>query len=128
MKKLIIIVSLVVVLILLGIFLYNIGKEHKIFIDNKDFANNGESYIASSEYEVWVDGEKVGRTTVGIGKRQVATVAGPGHTIVLQEVEDKEAVGERNEKSFKIKTSDYEVIINLPALVAGSENWLMVNK
>lgn len=117
-------VVLLIVLVLLGSFLFVIGREHKIFIDNQNITTAENSYQAHSEYKVWVDGEKVGRTTVKPGKRQVAVVSGPNHQILLVKVEDGKETGFRLEKDFKIPLSQLEVIINIPALTADDASWL----
>lgn len=126
MKKLLIRIAIVAVLIIMGFVLFTLGKEHKVFIDNKDLTVNGTTYTATSQYEVWVDGEKVGRLPLRPGRRQVAYVAGPRHSIILQEIKDKEPVGDIIEKKFKLATGDREVVINIPALVKGSKDWLKV--
>lgn len=60
-KKLIIRTSLIVLLIILGIILFVIGKQHKVLLDNRDLTIDGVTYTAEAAYEIWVDGEKVGR-------------------------------------------------------------------
>lgn len=124
MKRLAIRCGLVVVLIIVGIFLFVVGKEHIVFIDNRELTIDGETYNVVAGYEVWVDGQQVGRTALAPGKRNVASVAGPKHRIELQEIKDKEPVGERIEKDFRIATRTAQVIINIPALVAGSESFI----
>ena len=54
-KRIIIRITLIVVLILIGIFLYTIGKKHKVLIDNKDITVGEIAYIADTTYNVWVD-------------------------------------------------------------------------
>ena len=124
MRKLAIRCGLVIVLIILGIFLFIIGKEHIVFIDNLELTVEGVTYTAEASYEVWVDGEKIGRTILAPGRRNAAYVSGPRHRIELQEIKDGEPVGERIKKDFKIATGTAEVIINIPALVAGSESFI----
>jgi len=124
LRKLAIRCGLVIVLIILGIFLFIIGKEHIVFIDNLELTVEGVTYTAEASYEVWVDGEKIGRTTLAPGRRNAAYVSGPRHRIELQEIKDGEPVGERIKKDFKIATGTAEVIINIPALVAGSESFI----
>lgn len=120
MKKIILRLILVVFLIALGIVLFIIGKEHKVFIDNRDLSIAGENYTATVRYEVWVDGEKIGRTTLNPGKRNVIYLAGPQHKIVLREIKDGKTVG-KIEKDINLSLGQTQVIINIPALVAGSD-------
>lgn len=121
-------VVLLIILVLLGSFLFVIGREHKIFIDNQDITTAENSYQAHSQYKVWVDGEQVGRTALKAGKRQVAVVAGPKHQILLVEEKNGEETGYRLEKDFKIPLSQLEVIVNIPALIADDADWLQERK
>lgn len=124
MRKTIIRISLILLLLILGIVLFILGKEHKIFVDNMDFTINGETYSADSSYEVWIDGQKLGRTTINPGKRNVNYAAGPGHEIVLQEIVDGEPVGGKIIKEFRLSVAQGEVTINIPALIGDSEFYL----
>jgi len=49
-KRIIIRIALIVLLILIGIFLYTIGKEHKVIINNKDISIDGLTYNADTTY------------------------------------------------------------------------------
>jgi len=124
LKKWVIRCGLVVVLIILGVFLYIVGKENVIFIDNKDITIDGVTHSATAAYEIWIDGKQVGRSALAVGKRNSASVAGPSHVIELQAIQDKEPVGEKIVKEFRISARDYQVILNIPALVAGSDLFL----
>ncbi|AZO95730.1 DUF6672 family protein [Halocella sp. SP3-1] len=128
MKKIILRIILVAFLLMLGIIFFIIGKEHKVFIDNRDLTIAGKTYTAAVRYEVWVDGEKLGRTTLNPGKRNVIYLAGPRHKIVLQELESGKVVGKEIEKNFNLSLNQTQVIINIPALVAGSDLFLYQDK
>jgi len=126
LRKLIVRSGLVVILILLGVFLYVIGKEHVLLIDNRDFTHEGVTYQAAASYEVWVDGNQVGRTALAAGRRGAAYVAGPRHKIVVQEVAAGQPVGEPIERRFSVPTGAYQITINIPALVAGAESFVYI--
>ena len=59
-KRIIIRITLIIVLILIGIFLYTIGQEHKVIIDNKDIIVNDNTCNASTAYKIWVDNQEIG--------------------------------------------------------------------
>lgn len=128
MRKIIFRISLILLFVILGIVLFIIGKEHKIFIHNIDLTIKGETFTADSSYEVCVDGIKVGKTAIKPGKRNVTYSAGPRHEIVLQKVINGEPVGEKIVKKFNLSTDQAEVIINIPALIADSEFYLQQDK
>ncbi|MFI5358485.1 MAG: DUF6672 family protein [Halanaerobiales bacterium] len=123
-KKLIIRTSLIVLLIILGIILFVIGKQHKVLLDNRDLTIDGVTYTAEAAYEIWVDGEKVGRTALNPGRRNVAYVVGPSHEIELREVKNGKPTGDSIVKKFRLSVKQSEVIINIPALAAGSDSFL----
>lgn len=128
MKKIILRVILVAFLLVLGITLFIIGKEHKVFVDNRDLTIAGKNFTAAVRYEVWVDEKKLGRTTLNPGKRNVIYLAGPRHKIVLQEIKDDKAVGKEIKKNFTLSLDQTQVIINIPALVTGSDMFLYQDK
>lgn len=100
-KRIIIRTALVAALILIGIFLYVIGKEHKVVIDNRDISVGDIIYNASTTYVVWVDNQEIG--VIKKGERKIAKVAGVSHKIVVEEIKDNVLTGERYEKRFKLK-------------------------
>lgn len=116
--------GLVLVLIALGVFLFVLGKEHVVFVDNLELTVQGVTYSPTGSFEVWIDGVQVGRTAIAPGKRNVLNVPGPKHLLELQEMDGNEPVGPRIEQSFKIDALKTQVIINLPALLAGSDAFL----
>jgi hypothetical protein len=60
-KRIIMRVTLIIVLILAGSFLYTIGKEHKVFIDNIDMTVGESTYRAEATYKVWIDQQEIDR-------------------------------------------------------------------
>ena len=120
-KRIIIRITLIVVLILMGISLYTIGKEHKVLIDNKDISMGGLTYNADTAYNVWVDNLEIG--SIEKGERNVVKVTGTNHKIVIEEIKDKILTGEKYEKKFKLKINE-NVTINLPAMVNNMDKWI----
>jgi hypothetical protein len=120
-KRIIIRTALIAVLILIGIFLYTIGKEHKLLIDNKDIIVNDNTYNASTVYKVWVDNQEIG--VIEKDKRMVSTVAGVSHKIVVEEIKDKVLTGKKYEKRFKLKTYE-SATVNIPAMINNANEWI----
>lgn len=120
-RRIIVRITLIVVLILIGIFLYTIGKEHKVLIDNKDITVCDITYNADTNCKVWVDNKEIG--LLEKGERGVAKVVGTSHKIVIEEIKDKVLTGEKHEKKFKLKTNE-SVTINIPAMMNNANEWI----
>ena len=120
-KRIIIRIALVTVLILIGIFLYTTGKEHKVLIDNKDIMFNDNTYRASAVYKVWVDNQEIG--VIEKNKRMVATVTGVSHKIVVEEISNQVLSGEKYERIFKFKNNE-GAVINIPAMMNSLNEWI----
>ena len=120
-KRIIIRITLIIVLILIGIFLYTNGKEHKVFIDNKDIFVGDIIYSADATYNVRVDNQEIG--LLKKGERNVAMVAGINHKIVIEEIKDKVLTGEKYKKTFKLKTNE-GATVNIPAMINNVNEWI----
>jgi len=120
-KRIIIIITFIVVLILIGISLYTIGKEHKVLIDNRDISFGEITYSAGTTYKVWVDKQEIG--VIEKGKKKVARVVGVSHKIVVEEVKDNILTGEKYEKKFKLKTNE-NATVNPPAMINNVNEWI----
>lgn len=114
-------ISLVVVLILIGIFLYTIGKQHKILIDNRDITVGDIAYRAGTTYNIWVDNQEIGM--IKKGERIKAMVTGASHKIIVKEIKDDVVIREKYEKMFKLKVNE-DVVINIPAMINDLNEWI----
>ena len=120
-KRFIIRITFFVILILLGISLYTIGKEHKVLIDNKDISINKTIYVADNPYKIWIDGKEIG--SIKKNERKVAKVSGKNHKIIIEKIKDKVSTGEKIEKKFNLKTNE-SATINIPAMINNVEQWI----
>jgi hypothetical protein len=120
-KRTLIRISIIIILIFLGIFLYTIGKEHKVLIDNVDVTVNDTYYISDTNYNVLVNNQEIG--LLEKGKRKAAMVVGKNHKIIIQEVKNKELIGEKYEKMFNLKSNE-NATINLPAMINNADIWI----
>lgn len=104
----------IIIVILVAIWMYVIGKQHNIYIDNKDYG----SYKAFSWVDVSVDKQE----PLGLAKRDrdVFTVVNQTHKFKV------EANGETKEIKLKLPLEMKNVIINLPAFMAGldQDEWM----
>jgi len=124
-KRIIIRITLIAVLLLISVFLYTTGKEHKVLIDNKDTVVNDNTYNASAVYKVWVDDQEIG--VIEKGKRMVATVKGASHKIVVEEISNQVLSGEKYERIFKFKNNE-GAVINIPAMINSLNEWINKTK
>lgn len=115
-------IILIIVLILIGIFLYTIGKEHKILIDNKDISVSDVTYSADATYKVWVDNQEIG--VIKKGKRLKTMVTGVSHKIIVEEFKDNVLTGGKNEKKFKLKTNE-SATVNILAMINNANGWII---
>ena len=120
-RKIIIRTILAITLILIGIFLYVIGQEHKLLIDNKDIIINENTYTANTDYIIWLDNREIG--VIEKDERIVAKVTGVSHKIVIEAINDKVASGKKFEKVFKFKNNEVAVI-NIPAIINDLNEWI----
>ncbi|OQY09709.1 MAG: hypothetical protein B6I29_02915 [Marinitoga sp. 4572_148] len=110
-RRMIIRLMFIVLLFVLGIILFNIGQQHKVYVDNKSFKNY--DYI-NETLEVKVDD-----VTLKVRKksRKVAKVVGTNHKIVVKYND------QIIEKKFKTPINQH-VIINIPALINGDDEFI----
>lgn len=121
-KQIIIRIIFIALLLVLGIFLYISGKEHTIFIDNKDITLKDIVYKANNDYKVWIDNKEL--KTIRKGERGLIKVTGTNHKIMVEKIVDEVLTGEQYEKRFKLKTNEKNVIINIPAMINNADIWI----
>ncbi len=98
----------IAVVILIAVLMYIIGKQHNVYIDNKDMG----SYKAFSFCEVTMDKQE----TLQLAKRDrdVFTVVNQGHKFTV------EANGQTKTVKLSIPLQMKNVLINIPAFMAGA--------
>lgn len=110
--------AVVVVVILLAVFLYHYGKQHTVYVDNRTIEIDGVSYKALDWAEVSVDGRDAQEYSPRT--RREETVIRQKHTIhVVYEDEDFNQF--EVEAEFTVPLNETQVVLSLPALVAGLE-------
>ena len=105
-------------LIALGIWLFYIGREHKIFLDNKTF----NEFKALEQVNVSINGgEEVELMT---RERDVKKVVGPSFEIKAEIFNEDGEITNTITKKININFSK-DIMINLPAFAAGEENFIV---
>lgn len=117
-------VAAIIVLILLGVLMFVIGKQHTILLDNKTLETETATYRALPEVTVQVDkGEKI---ELAARDRDQAIVVRQGHTVTVW-YEDPKTYEERELKiKFRVPLSENMMLMSIPALVNGADEsvWL----
>lgn len=108
-KALCIRIIAIILVILLAVVMFIIGKQHKIYFDNKDWG----PYKAYQFVEVSVD--KQDSVELAKRDRDVFTVVAQGHTIYI------DAMGDEKEVKIHIPLFMKNVLINIPALMNGED-------
>ena len=116
MKNIIIRASVILAMVILGIFLFISGKEHAVFIENK-----GKKYTPKNAYYI-LDGEKEVKIKKKKKKREYAK--GTNHVIEVR-FKDASEVEKKIVKEFKIKIGE-KITINVAMIE--SELWLKTEK
>ena len=109
---------LVAALIALGVWLFYIGREHQIFLDNKTFGD----FKALEQVNVSINnGETV---ELMPRERDVKKVVGPKFEIKAEVFDDKGEISNTITKTINLCFSK-DIMINLPAFAGGAENFIV---
>ncbi len=106
---------LVGVSILLGIFLFVSGREHRVFVENKSIGEH--KAFKSVVYTI----DNQDDVKVKKNKKKVSMVKGSSHEIVV--TYEESGMEKRVSREFKLKALE-EAIISIPGLIGGSEEWI----
>ena len=112
---------LIALLVVTGVFLYYIGKEHSVFFETKAFVVGETQYSVDTTYLITVDKTEEQKTRKNT--RKVANVSGPNHKIVIKELLDDGSIGKTYEREFSLKVHE-NAIISVTAIVNGLDNWI----
>lgn len=113
----------VILILVLAVVMFVIGRQHTILLDNKTIEHDGKSYPAFSIVEVKINKED--SIELAARDRDKADVMGQRHKITVTYTdkffEEHEVV-----KKFKVPIGYDMVLISIPALVAdlGQSIWL----
>ncbi|MBQ6435195.1 MAG: hypothetical protein IJP96_04915 [Synergistaceae bacterium] len=109
---------LVAALIALGVWLFYIGREHQIFLDNKTFGD----FKALEQVNVSINnGETV---ELMPRERDMKKVVGSKFEIKAEVFDDKGEISNTITKTINLCFSK-DIMINLPAFAGGAENFIV---
>ena len=109
---------LVAALIALGVWLFYIGREHQIFLDNKTFGD----FKALEQVNVSINnGETV---ELMPRERDMKKVVGSKFEIKAEVFDDKGEISNTITKTINLCFSK-DIMINLPAFAGGAENFII---
>ena len=111
-------------LIALGIWLFYIGREHQVFLDNKTLGD----YKALEQVNVSLNGGEI--SELMSRERDVKKVVGPKFEIKAEIFNDDGEIFKTITKEIKIDELcnfkfSKDIMINLPALAAEAENFIV---
>ena len=108
--------AIILLLVIAGIMMM-IGRGHTVFIDNKTFVYEGQTYEAVHKVTCYKSGEKFAK----LGKRERGMVDVIGQTlkIDLEVMKEKGGPEETMTVVIKLPYDQDGLIINLPAYLAG---------
>ena len=104
-----------ILLIVVSIFLFYIGKEHLVFLDNRDITIDGTIYKASGNLEILLPGHKPIRITKG--DFDAVTVSGPVHTLHIKVLDGKKNIVREFDYRLKLRFEN-QYRIHLPTVIS----------
>ncbi|AEC02867.1 DUF6672 family protein [Parasphaerochaeta coccoides] len=124
-RRLLIRIGCVLLILAVALWMYFIGRQHTVLVDNRAVEQAGGTIQALKVVEVQVDGQKV--IELFPRDRDQFTVTGQRHTITMRFTDssynDVEIV-----RSFRIPVGEDMVLISLPTFAAdskaGQDVWL----
>lgn len=116
-------IDAIVVVLLVAVLMFWIGKQHTILLDNKTLEVDGQTYKAFSIVEVQVD--KGERLELAARDRDMAVVTNQSHRITVWYTDDYYEEIEKTWK-FSVPLGEDMMLISIPALVGGADEsvWL----
>ena len=105
-------------LIALGVWLFYIGREHQIFLDNKTLGD----FKTLEQVNVSINGGEISELMPR--ERDVRKVVGPEFEVKAEIFNENGEIINRIAKKVKVNFSK-DIMINLPAFAAGDENFIV---
>jgi hypothetical protein len=115
--------ALAAMIVALAVFLFLAGKGHVLYLDTNSLEAGGRALRAPELAAVSVDGaepEEMGRA-----ERVIVNVAGPSHEVSIEQLSGE---GEKVVRKISLPTSWTEILISIPAILAGAGDELVVTR
>ena len=110
-------VGAVLLLLIIAGFMMLIGRGHTVYIDNKSFDHNGQTYTTPYKVVVFVDGEQVAK--LRDKERGMATCIGQKFNMTLEITQEKGGTEETVNVTLDLPYHMDGIAVNLPAYLAG---------
>ena len=110
------------VLLLIGIagLMFIIGRGHTILIENGPYTYEGKTYEAPYLIKVYEKGERIGKlNSKPRPERAQSKCIGQGYEFMAEVINEQNGPGKNYDIKIKIPRSCDNVIINVPAYIAG---------
>ena len=121
-KRLLMQIGLVLLLIIVSIFLYRIGKGFQIIVENKDYTMEGTTFEVQGPVRVIFDDEH--KLELKEKSADLVVLIGYGeHKIKVEVLDDEGNAVKSIEKTFKLSGKEGD-ILSIPALLSGSERYI----
>ncbi len=105
------------VVILVAVLMFIIGRGHTVYFDNKSADLNGETIEAPYSIEVYVKGEKVAK--LKSGERGMADTMGQSFDMQLVVTKEKGGNSSKIHVSLPLPYELDGIVLNLPVMLAG---------
>ena len=104
------------VILLIAVLMFIIGRGHTVYIDNKTLEYNGETYEALQKSEVWVGGERLSK----LGKRDRTMTTVIGNSFEMKLINTAKKGDEPTETTVKISLPyGWDgILVNIPGYLA----------
>jgi len=111
---------LAILLASLSVFLFLTGKGHVLYLDTNSIELGDRKLRAPELSLVILDGKEIGE--MGRAERVIAEVAGPSHAIRVEPLDG----GEPTVRRLRLPVGRTELVVSIPAIVAGEADELVV--
>ena len=111
---------LIAALIALGGWLFYIGREHQVFLDNRTL----DGYKALEQVNVSIDGGEVSELMTR--ERDVKKVVGPKFSVRAEVFDRNGDIVQTIEREVKLCIMSKDIMINLPVFVSSSDESFLV--
>ena len=113
------------ILIVIAVVMFIIGRGHTVYIDNKTLDYEGETYKAFNRVNVYVNGERIGK--LASRERGKSTNIGQSFTMTIEVTREKGNDPETYENlEFKLPYNWDGIVINVPGYLNNlpQEAWM----
>ena len=124
MRRLLASALLLVALVALGVYCYDVGRAYDLLVDNHDIALEDANYSGGRDINVIIDDNEP--LEMAAQDTMVSTVAGKKHTITVEILDENYEVAETVAGKFTLKDPQKR-FLSIPAFLGKSEEWIIEN-